>query len=139
VAACTPVLIGTHPIRWELVLAAGLSSGGLLTGLTFGGVAYIKHFLLRFFLWRLGCIPWKYVRFLEEVIGHILLQRVGGGYRFIHPLFLDYFASLGTPAPPPSVQSPPHNNHSSYFIQAKRVFQAKMAQKVSNRCFTPSL
>jgi len=101
------VLIGTHPIGWELVLAAGLSFGGLLTGLTFGGVAYIKHFLLRFFLWRLGCLPWKYVRFLEEVIGRMLLQRVGGGYRFIHPLFLDYFASLGTPAPPPSVQSPP--------------------------------
>ena len=73
------MLIGTHPIGWELVLAEGLIFGGLLIGPTFGGVASIKHFLLRFFLWRLGCIPWKYVRFLEEVIGRMLLQSIGGG------------------------------------------------------------
>ena len=34
---------------------------------------------------------------------------------------------------------PPRNNHRSYFIQAKKVFQAKMTQKVNTRCFTPSL
>jgi len=39
-------------------------------------------------------MPWHYVRFLEEATERILLQRVGGGYRFIHPLFLDYFALL---------------------------------------------
>jgi len=87
-------------------LVVGLSFG-LLGGLVFGGTAYLAHYALRFLLWRTGAMPWRYVRFLEETTERILLQRVGGGYRFIHPLFLDYFASLGTPAPPPSVPSPP--------------------------------
>ena len=86
-------------------LVAGLAFG-LLGGLVFGGVAFIQHFILRFLLWCGGAMPWRYVRFLEEARERILLQRVGGGYRFIHPLFQEYFASLGTPAPPPSIQSP---------------------------------
>jgi hypothetical protein len=51
-------------------------------------------------------MPWHYVRFLEEATERILLQRVGGGYRFIHPLFLDYFASLATPTLSYSVEKP---------------------------------
>ena len=84
--------------------AVGLVSGlafGLLGGLVFGGGAFIQHFILRFLLWRSGAMPWRYVRFLEEATERILLQRVGGGYRFIHPLFQEYFASLATPAPSP--------------------------------------
>ncbi len=38
-------------------------------------------------------MPWHYVRFLDEATERILLYRVGGGYRFIHPLFQEYFAS----------------------------------------------
>jgi hypothetical protein len=79
-------------------LAFGLL-GGLLSGLNFGGNAYLQHYLLRYLLWRSGAIPWHYVRFLEEATERILLQRVGGGYRFIHPLFQEYFASLGTGTP----------------------------------------
>jgi len=66
---------------------------GLLIGLVFGGVAYVAHYTLRFLLWRSGTMPWRYVRFLDEACERILLQHVGGGYGFIHPLFLDYFAS----------------------------------------------
>ncbi len=81
---------------------------GLFGGLVFGGEAYFEHYVLRCILWRSGAMPWRYVRFLEEATERILLQRVGGGYRFIHPLFLDYFAS-GTMTPsgtgePPSAQ-----------------------------------
>jgi len=32
------------------------------------------------------------VRFFDEATGNVLLQKVGGGYRFIHRLLLDYFA-----------------------------------------------
>jgi predicted NACHT family NTPase len=32
--------------------------------------------------------------FLDEAARHILLRKVGGGYVFIHRLFLDYIASL---------------------------------------------
>jgi hypothetical protein len=55
-------------------------------------------------------MPWHYVRFLDEATERILLQRVGGGYRFIHPLFQEYFASLGT-APPPNAFAPPTSHH----------------------------
>jgi hypothetical protein len=48
-------------------------------------------------LWRNGSTPrpWQYVRFLDYAADRVLLRRVGGGYSFIHPLLMDYFASLG--------------------------------------------
>ncbi len=92
-----------------LVLVFGLVpglAGGLYGWLDFGGAAYLHHYLLRWILWRSGALPWHYVRFLEEATERILLQRVGGGYRFIHPLFLEHFAAQGTEAPPdPVLQS----------------------------------
>jgi hypothetical protein len=86
------------------LLLPGLGLGlGLVFGLLFGGRAYLQHYLLRFLLWRSGTIPWHYVRFLEWATERILLQRVGGGYRFIHPLFQEYFAS-GAARDPPVVE-----------------------------------
>ncbi len=88
-------------------LLYGLGSGllyGLVVALLSGGVPCIQHIVLRLLLWRSGALPWHYVRFLEEATDHILLQRVGGGYRFIHPLLLDYFAALGTAVSPGPVQ-----------------------------------
>jgi len=68
--------------------------GGLVSGLVFGGKAYVQHYVLRWFLAHGRALPWKVVPFLEEVTGCVLLQRVGGGYRFVHPLLQEYFASL---------------------------------------------
>lgn len=79
------------------VLLIGLAVGlvfGLLVGLPKGGDAYLNHYMLRFLLWRSGVMPWHTIRFLDEATDRILLQPVGGGYRFIHPLLQDYFASL---------------------------------------------
>jgi DNA polymerase III delta prime subunit len=93
-----------------LGLLGGLVDGlllGLIVGLLFGGTAYFQHYLLRYFLWRSGAMPWHYVRFLEEASERILLLKVGGGYRFIHPLFLDYFASQRTAIPSNSTEQPP--------------------------------
>jgi len=82
-------------------LAGGLRNGlvvglgvGLLVGLVFGGGAYFQHYVLRWFLAQSCALPWNAVPFLEEVKRCILLQRVGGGYRFVHPLLQEYFASL---------------------------------------------
>src|SRR5205814_3768602 len=85
------------------VLVFGLA-GGLLSGFLNGGVAWIKHNILRLLLWCRGCIPWSYPRFLDYAAEHILLRKVGGGYIFIHRLLLDYFASLEIPSPSESVQ-----------------------------------
>jgi Cdc6-like AAA superfamily ATPase len=73
---------------------------GLFFGQFFGGMAYLQHYLLRVLLWRNRVIPWYYVRFLEEMTDRILLQRIGGGYRFISPLLLGYFATLNTSSTP---------------------------------------
>jgi hypothetical protein len=85
-------------------LSAGLLSGwivglcgGLLVCLIAGGLAALRHGILRLLLQRAGVIPRHYVRFLDEASSCILLQKVGGGYSFVHRLLLEYFASLEQP------------------------------------------
>jgi hypothetical protein len=93
-------------------LAVGLSAGptkGLLYGMANGlifemaggllgkqgsGIVCIKHFALRFVLWHNGHIPWNYARFLDYATERIFLQRVGGGYIFIHRLLQEHFAQM---------------------------------------------
>lgn len=72
---------------------AGLSQG-IFVALITGGDAVIRHFALRFSLSRHGRIPWKYKSFLNFARRRRLLQRVGGRYRFIHPLLKEHFARL---------------------------------------------
>ena len=57
-----------------------------------GGKACIRHFTLHLILYRNGCIPWNYARFLDYASDRIFLQKVGGGYIFIHRLLLEHFA-----------------------------------------------
>jgi NACHT domain len=74
-------------------LAGGLA-GGLFGGLVAGLDAVIKHYILRFWLWRTQTLPWKAVPFLDDATARILLRRAGGSYSFTHRLLLDYFADL---------------------------------------------
>jgi hypothetical protein len=73
-----------------LVRLLGVGLGGGLSGLG----AFIRHWALRWQFQRAGSMPRSYVPFLDFCADHILLQRIGGGYRFIHALLLDYFAAL---------------------------------------------
>jgi hypothetical protein len=61
-----------------------------------GGIACIEHYILRFYLWRAGYIPWKYSHLLDFAAEHLVLRKLGGGYMFSHHLLLEYFASLHT-------------------------------------------
>ncbi|MBD2504865.1 NACHT domain-containing protein [Anabaena azotica] len=67
---------------------------GLIFGLVAGGDATIQHFTLRLILYLNGYIPWNYARFLNYCTERMLLQRVGGRYRFIHKLLQDHFAQM---------------------------------------------
>jgi hypothetical protein len=78
---------------------------GLVNGLLFGlasaliggggvGITCLKHFVLRCILWKHGSIPWNYARFLDYASDRILLQKVGGGYVFIHRWLLEHFAQI---------------------------------------------
>jgi hypothetical protein len=71
-------------------------SVGLLAGLFNGGLACLRHFILRILLWRSGALPWNYPHFLDTVAECILLRKVGGGYIFLHRLLLDYLVGLRT-------------------------------------------
>jgi hypothetical protein len=70
----------------------------LISGLLTGWLACIRHYILRWLLWRNGSIPRNYSGFLDYAAERILLRKAGGGYIFIHRLLLDYFASLETPS-----------------------------------------
>lgn len=98
----TGVIIGS---TFMLVggLSVGLSIGfgiGLLTFFITGGDASFQYLALRLILWRSGCTPWHYVRFLNFAADRILLSHIGGGYIFIHRLLLEYCVSLNDTAHP---------------------------------------
>jgi hypothetical protein len=78
---------------------------GLLNGVLFGGAAAliggrgagivcIKHFILRCILWQRGYIPWNYARFLDYAADCLFLQKVGGGYVFVHRLLQEHFVDM---------------------------------------------
>lgn len=66
--------------------------GGACFGVWFGLDDYLRHRLLLRELAHRRLIPRHYITFLSFAADHVLLQRVGGGYRFVHALLLDYFA-----------------------------------------------
>ena len=76
-----------------LFLTGGLIVG-LMVGLTKGGLACIQHFILRLILYCNKYIPWNYARFLDYAADRILLQKVGGGYIFIHRMLMEHFAEM---------------------------------------------
>ncbi len=75
--------------------------GGLFTGL----LGTLRHFTLRFWLWRTGSLPWNLIAFLDEATERLLLRKVGGGYIFVHRLLLEYFASLDTTPTPDAARA----------------------------------
>ncbi|WP_414573117.1 NACHT domain-containing protein [Nostoc sp. CCY 9925] len=77
----------------EVGITVGLI-GGVIGGLFGGGITCIQHFTLRLILYCNGHIPWNYARFLDYCTERMLLQRVGGRYRFIHKLLQDHFAQM---------------------------------------------
>ena len=72
---------------------------GTIAGLLFGvlspaGLACMQHITLRLVLYFNNYAPWNYTRFLDWTTQLIFLQKVGGGYIFIHRLLLEHFAQM---------------------------------------------
>jgi MFS family permease len=57
-----------------------------------GGVAFIQHFVLRYFLIRAGHIPRDYVGFLQYAEERGLILQNGGSFRFYHDLLREHLA-----------------------------------------------
>jgi NACHT domain/TIR domain len=75
---------------------------GLIASLSTELRQFLRHHLLRFWLWRSGLFPYKAIPFLQDATARILLRQVGGGYSFTHRLLLEYFANLDMVASSPS-------------------------------------
>lgn len=106
--------LGIGLIFGLIVTSFGISRSGILEGLKFGlffavigifggplfgiisGMACIQHLALRITLHKEGFIPWNYARFLDWTCERLLLQKVGGGYIFVHRLLLEHFAQMDT-------------------------------------------
>jgi hypothetical protein len=73
-------------------LVIGLS--GLVGWLFYGGRTCIQHFNLRFILSFKGYIPWNYAHFLDYATERIFMQKIGGGYIFIHRMLMEHFAQM---------------------------------------------
>jgi hypothetical protein len=90
-------LIGGLSVGLSVGLIYGLIFGlivGLVFGLSRGLGECIKHLSLRTVLYRHGYIPWNYACFLNYSTDRLLLQRVGGRYRFMHKLLQEHFAAM---------------------------------------------
>ncbi|MEL7142884.1 MAG: protein kinase [Cyanobacteria bacterium J06573_11] len=90
IAPALTSLIFANSTSTQFWAIAGLSFGLALGG----GEACLKHGILRFVLFCQGRTPWHYPRFLDYAAQRILLQKVGGGYIFIHRLLLEHFADM---------------------------------------------
>ena len=72
------------------------ASAALVAALSFGGLDVIYHYLLRLILTCKGYLPRDLVAFLDYGADELhFLQKVGGGYMFIHRYLQEHFAALG--------------------------------------------
>jgi hypothetical protein len=78
-------------------------AGGMLVALLSGWLAYWQHWILRPLLQFRETLPWHTGAFLDQATRYVWMYRVGGGFRFFHPLFQDYVASLDSTT---SVEAP---------------------------------
>ncbi len=59
-------------------------------------------------LHRKGYLPWKLVPFLDYAAEDLgFLQKVGGGYMFIHRYLLEHFAAMGEASEAPETPAQP--------------------------------
>lgn len=77
---------------WLVVFPNFIGIGGVI-GLCYG-FDVVQHYVLRSILRLKGRAPGSYVTFLDYATRLIFLQKVGGGYIFIHRLVMDHFANL---------------------------------------------
>jgi hypothetical protein len=83
--------------NWFIGFRVGLWCGlilGLIGGLIGGGTGCIRHAALRQKFYRLGYSPWNYVSFLDYATERLFLQKVGGGYIFVHRMLMEHFAEM---------------------------------------------
>ena len=86
---------GLHFLRQWVEIVPGLELFfSLWLGLLMGGSACLVHLSFRLVFYGHGCMPWNYARFLDNAVKLAFLQKVGGGYIFIHRSLMEHFAQM---------------------------------------------
>lgn len=75
-----------------------LVGGWVVLWIATGGQSILRHYTLRLLLAHEYTFPWHAQAFLDDATARVLLQRVGGGYGFVHHQLLEHFAN--PPLPP---------------------------------------
>ena len=84
-----------HALPGTLIYGMTTLLGAMLW---YGGFDAIRHYVLRGVLIISGVIPTRFVHFLDHASNDLqFLQKVGGGYMFIHRYMLEYFAAMYAP------------------------------------------
>ncbi len=112
---------------WWLLTA----SGGLLTCAYSGGLAVLRHSVLRLLLWCTHTFPWQATPFLDDARACHLVRRVGGGYSFMHRLLLEYFATLATPLPEEAYAVAARSDLPSAIASALQIDTAQQEERAS--------
>lgn len=88
--------LSIFPIIILSIFVGGISVFGVILhiGLTLGGFALIKHFVLRGVIFKRGFLPWRLTPFLDYCTDRIFLRKVGSGYIFVHRLLMEHFAAM---------------------------------------------
>jgi hypothetical protein len=92
------IIVGTMSGLLLQNITFGFLSGAiiiLVIGGWYGGLDVIEHAIIRLIIvWR-GHAPLNYARFLDYAAEELnFLQKVGGGYVFIHRYLLEHFAEI---------------------------------------------
>jgi hypothetical protein len=86
------------PVRGAMaILEFGLPFGmaiGVLASLWYGSLDVLYHYVLRVMLYFTENVPWRYAHFLDYAHRLILLDKVGGGYKFVDSRLMEYFSDL---------------------------------------------
>lgn len=89
-----PVGADLGPIYGIFFGLVGALGAGLYAGLWYGGADVIYHWVLRLILSAKRLLPMRLPRFLDYAAEELgFLQKVGGGYMFIHRYLLEHFAA----------------------------------------------
>lgn len=82
--------VGASSSKDELLAAVLI---GVTGGFFYAGLDIVKHYALRLILFFHHQAPLRYANFLDYAARLTFVRKVGGGYIFLHPLIVDYFAT----------------------------------------------
>jgi adenylate kinase family enzyme len=92
------LLLGSHTLldtkNFLLGIFVFVLPFGVIGSLRGGLLDCIRHIQLRLFLTIRHHAPWNYARFLDYATERLFLQKVGGGYIFVHRMLLEHFARM---------------------------------------------